>query len=73
MNRNEMKKHTYLVIEKDGEYLTGYGTFMGIVGWDKHLSNAWKTRDKDEALRVAEKYGGTLKLFNTVLWRTQDL
>ena len=69
----DIRTKTYLVIEKDGKYLTGYGTFMGSVGWDEHLSNAWRTRNKAEAQEVAEKYGGTLELFNTVIWRTKKL
>ena len=69
----DIRTATCLVIEKDGKYLSGYGTFMGSVTWDNHLSNAWTTRDKEEALRVAEKYGGSLMLFNPIVWRTKRL
>ena len=71
--KTDIRTKTCLVIEKNGEYLSGYGTFMGTVTWDRHLSNAWTTRDKDEALRVAEKYGGSLVLFNPIIWRTKKL
>lgn len=71
--KTDIRTKTCLVIEKDGRYLSGYGTFMGTVEWSDYLSNAWKTRDKEEALRVAEKYGGSLVLFNPIVWRTKRL
>lgn len=71
--KQEIRTKTFLVIEKGGQYLAGYGTFMGIIRWSENLSEAWRTRDKQEALRVAEKYGGSLMLFNTVVWRTKRL
>ena len=71
--KTDIRTKTCLVIEKDGKYLCGYGTPIGIVVWDDHLSNAWTTRDKEEALRVAEKYGGSLVLFNPIVWRTKKL
>ncbi len=73
MKLDIIRTKTCLVIEKDGKYLAGYGTFLGTVRWDDHLSNAWTTRDKEKALQVADEYGGTLMLFNPILWRTQKL
>ena len=73
MKREDLRAQTCLVIEKDGKYLAGYRTFLGTVRWDDHLSYAWRTRDKEEALRVAEEFGGTVMLFNPIIWRTKKL
>jgi hypothetical protein len=41
--------------------------------WDQHLSNAWRTRDRELARMEAAKYGGQLVLFNTILWEVKPL
>ena len=71
VNKDEIKKQTCLVVEKDGEYLAGLGSAIGFTYWDRHLTNAWKTRDKEEAMAVAAKYGGRLMLFNPIVWQTR--
>ena len=73
MKREKIREKTCLVIEKDGQYLTGIGAILRTPGWTSHLSDAWKTRDKEDALRKAEEYGGTLVLFNPIIWRTKRL
>lgn len=65
MNRDEIRKQTGLIIEKDGEFLIGYnGLFLR---WGISPSDAWKTRDIDAAKMVSEKFGGTIMLFNPVV------
>ena len=71
VNKDEIKKQTCLVIEKDGEYLAGYRTAIGFVYWTRHLTDAWKTRNKEEAMAVATTYGGRLMLFNPIVWQTK--
>ena len=69
MNKDELRKQTCLVIEKDGKYLAGYGQVIRMIHWDDHLTNAWKTRDTKEAMDAADKYGGRLMLFNPIVWQ----
>lgn len=65
MNRDEIRKQTGLIIEKDGEFLIGYnGLFLR---WGISPSDAWKTRDIDAAKMVSEKFGGQIMLFNPVV------
>ena len=71
--KTDIRMMTCLVIEKDGEFLTKMGTMFGGIGWDVHLSNAWKTRNKKKAMRKASEYGGTLMLFNPIVWRLKRL
>jgi hypothetical protein len=68
-----LRKATVLVVFRDGEYLSRKKMLTGRIVWDQHLSNAWRTRDREKARRIAEKYGGTLRLFNPIIWRVRDL
>ena len=70
----DIRMHTYLIIRKDGKYLSKMGTLLtsGAV-WDQHLSNAWRTRDRELARLEAEKNGGQLVLFNTITWEVKPL
>jgi hypothetical protein len=65
MNRDEIRKQTGLIIEKDGEFLIGYtGIFLR---WGTSPSDAWRTRDIDAARMVVDRFGGTIMLFNPVV------
>ena len=61
------------MIQKNGEYLSLIGGLFGMTVWDVHLSNAWTTRNLAEATRKAEIFGGTLMLFNPIIWRVERL
>ena len=69
----DIRSATCLVIRKDGEYLSRRMMLTGELVWDPHLSSAWTTRDKDAAVRMARIVGGTVYLFNKVIWRTKVL
>lgn len=45
----------------------------GGVTWDPHISNAWMTRIKSNAVAVAQKYGGELMLYNKVVGKVAEL
>ena len=70
----DIRMNTFLIIRKDGKYLSMMGMLMtsGPV-WDQHLSNAWRTRDRELARMEAAKYGGQLVLFNNILWEVKPL
>lgn len=73
MTKDILKKATCLVIQKDGEYLSRIGKLVNLTVWDVHLSNAWTTRNKEKAMRKADELGGTLMLFNPIIWRVERL
>lgn len=73
MTKDILKKATCLVIAKDGEYLSRIGTMFWLMVWNVHLSNAWTTRNLAEATRKADEFGGTLMLFNPIIWRVERL
>ena len=69
----DIRLATVLVIRKGGQYLSRVEIGTGRAVWDPHLSDAWRTRDKVLARMVAEKHGGTLELFNPIIWRVKAL
>lgn len=74
MMKPDIRTETYLIVVKDGQYLSLIGTMaFGHMVWDSHLSNAWVTRNKQKALAVAEKYGGQIALFNKIIWEVKVL
>lgn len=67
-----IRRQTRLIIEKDGRYLTG--AFGMAPRWGESLYDAWYTRERTEALRLAWKVHGNILLFNPVvrqkkMWR----
>ena len=64
---------TALIVVKDRQYLSRVEIVTGRVVWDPHLSNAWTTRDRKAAAAVARKLGGTLALFNPIVWEVREL
>ena len=72
--RSELRKATTLVVMKDGKYLSRINAMIpGTVTWDQHLSNAWRTRDREKAREKAEEVGGILALFNPIIWEVKLL
>lgn len=62
----DVREGTVIVIRKDGKYLSRRGTMTtGEVTWDPNLSNAWMTRIKNNAIAVAQKFGGEPVFYNS--------
>ena len=57
---------TCLVIRKNGEYLMGMETVSGELRWSRYIYDAWRTRDREKARRIARITGGRQILFNPV-------
>lgn len=60
----DIRYHTAIVIEKDGEFLVGFSMFLR---WGSSCYDAWRTRNVEAARSVAEKVGGNMMLFNPVV------
>ena len=63
----DARLYTYLIIRRNGEYLVGR-TLWGRneLRWSISPYDAWRTRDREKAARVARKTGGITMLFNPV-------
>lgn len=71
--KDEIRRQTALIIRRDGEYLVGRQMHSSTLVWSLSAWDAWRTRDREKARRVAEKTGGRVLLFNPIIGRTQEL
>ena len=67
MKTDELRKQTCIIIRKDGEYLVGTICYSKDLCWSRDHYDAWRTRDREAAERVARKVGGELVLFNPIV------
>lgn len=67
--KNDIRRKTTLVVEKDGEYLMAFNFFLRYA-----LSpyDAWQTRDVEAARMVADRIKGNLMLFNPVVGQIRN-
>ena len=61
--KDDIRRQTAIVIEKNGEYLIGFSLFLR---WGSSYFDAWRTRNVEAARSVAEIVGGNMMLFNPV-------
>lgn len=64
--KDEIRKQTCLIIRKNGEYLVGTILYSTDLRWSRSPYDAWSTREKADAERVAQTVGGELVLFNPI-------
>ena len=63
----DIREKTCIVIRKDGEYLIGTILYSTDLRWSRSPYDAWRTRRKEDAERVAGKVGGEMVLFNPIV------
>jgi len=73
MKRDELRRQTCIIIRKDGEYLVGTVLYSRDLRWSHSAFDAWRTRDREAARRVARITGGVLVLFNPIIGKTRDM
>ena len=71
--RNNIRKKTGIIIHRPGEYLVGRIIYSSDLRWSIYPGDAWITRDKEAARRVADKVGGELMLFNPIVRQIRKL
>jgi len=65
LSRTDIRLQTSLIIEKNGEYLVGIsGMFPR---WSNSPYDAWRTRKRDNAHKVAWAVKGNILLFNPIV------
>ena len=62
----DIRRETCIIIRKDGEYLVGTILYSTDLRWSRSAYDAWRTRRKEDAERVAGKVGGEMVLFNPI-------
>ena len=61
------------MIRKNGEYLVGKVLYSDELRWSNSIWDAWRTRDRELARKVALRTGGVRMLFNPVAGQVKVL
>jgi hypothetical protein len=69
----DIRMETGLIIRRDGEYLVGTILDSTDLRWSRSPWDAWRTRRRADALRVAGKVGGEVLLFNPVAGQIREM
>ena len=64
---------TGIIIEKDGEFLVGTILYSTDLRWSRSPYDAWITRKRDHAAKVARKVAGRQMLFNPVAGQIREM
>ena len=56
-----------MIIRRNGEYLVGRILYSTDLRWSWSPHDAWRTRDRETARRIARVTGGTVMLFNPIV------
>jgi hypothetical protein len=63
---------TGLIVQRGADFLVGTILYSTDLRWSGSPWDAWFTRDKDKARRVADRVGGKLTLFNPVAGQIRE-
>ena len=67
--KDDIRRQTCLIIRRNGEYLVGTILYSQDLRWSISRSDAWRTRDREKARRIARATGGTVMLYNPIIGR----
>ena len=65
--KDDIRKKTCLIIQRSGQYLVGRILYSTDLRWSGSPYDAWMTRNREQAERVARRTGGNVMLFNPVV------
>ena len=71
--KDEIRRQTSLIIRKNGEYLVGTILYSRDLRWSKDKYDAYRTRDREKAQRLARITGGIVMLFNPIVGEVRML
>lgn len=71
MTREVLRKETCIIIRKNGEFLVGTILYTKDLRWSGSMYDAWRTRDREKARRIARITGGVMMLFNPIIGKTR--
>ena len=69
----DIRRKTCIIIRKDGEYLVGTILYSTDLRWSTSPYDAWRTRRREDARRVARAVGGVMVLFNPIIGQRRRL
>lgn len=65
--KDDIRKKTCLIIRRNGEYLAGRILGSKDLRWSIYAHEAWQTRDRAKAEKIARRTGGIVMLFNPIV------
>ena len=68
-----IRKQTCLIIKRGREYLVGTILYSTDLRWSRSPWDAWRTRDREKAEKLARVTGGDLWLFNPVAGQLREV
>ena len=71
--KDDIRKQTCIIIRKNGRYLVSRKMTCFELRWSESRNDAWRTRSRVKAEKVARKTGGIMVLFNPVVQQTKVL
>lgn len=63
----DIRRKTCIIIRKNGAFLVGTILFSTDLRWSTSPYDAWMTRKREDAERVAGAVGGEMVLFNPIV------
>lgn len=63
----DIRKKTCILIRKNGNYLVGRILWSRDLRWSNNRYDAWTTRSREDAEKMARRTGGIMVLFNPVI------
>ena len=67
-----IRKQTCLIIRRGSEYLVGTILYSTDLRWSRSPWDAWRTRDREKAEKLARVTGGDMMLFNPVAGQLRE-
>ena len=68
-----IRTKTCLIIRRGSEFLVGTILYSTDLRWSSSPWDAWRTRDREKAEKLARVTGGDLWLFNPVAGQLQEV
>jgi len=69
----KIRRATVLVVRRGVEYLVGRIPYSLELRWSRSPYDAWSTRDRETAMKVARRTGGDIWLFNPVAGQLREV
>ena len=69
----DIRQVTALIVQRGSQYLVGTILYSTDLRWSDSPWDAWSTRDREKADRVARRVGGELMLFNPVAGQLREV
>jgi len=71
--KDDIRRATGVIIRRGREYLVGTILYSTDLRWSIYPGDAWITRNREKAQRVADRVGGELMLYNPIVRQMREI